>query len=191
MPEAAPSDHHGRRLVLGDLPSPGRERLLPMLAAPLGGICGIDSDDGQSGPGGHDDQPPTENAGREAGDEVAEPALPAMALTRCGRIVEAEILDGDRTDSGSSSKTDDPADCVTKLRVPAKAGPGEVKWDTRWPTYWVASGVHRPAGMMIGIEVDGYHSVGYGVAKVIGGDGAVVHEASRYHRLRSGLNQMA
>jgi hypothetical protein len=138
MPKAASSDHHGRSLVLRDLPQPGRQWPLPMLLSPPRRVCGIDCDDGQSGSCRHDDQPPTEHAGREAGDEAAEPAVSAMALARSGRLVESEVLDRDRTDVRSSSNSDEPADCMTKLRVSVKARPGEVKRDTRRPAHRIA-----------------------------------------------------
>jgi hypothetical protein len=163
MPKAASSNHHGRRLVSSDLPQLGRQRLLPMLLSPLRRICRIDCHDRQSGSRGHDDQPPTESAGREAGDEVPEPAVPAMALTRSGRLAESEILDGDRIDVRGSSSADEPADRMTKLRVAAKARPGEVERDTGWLTHRVACSVQNPAGEMIGVEVDRHDPVVRGI----------------------------
>jgi hypothetical protein len=94
---------------------------------------------------------------------MAEPAVAAVGLTRCGGVAEAEILHSDGTDVGSSSKTNDPADRVTKLCVPAKAGPGEVERNPGGPACWVTPCVHDPASEMIGVEVNRDDSVGHGV----------------------------
>jgi hypothetical protein len=134
-----------------------------VLLSPSGGIGRIDGGDDQSGPGGHDRQPPAEGIGREAGDQVSELAVAAMALTRCNHVAESKILHGDRTDIRSSSKTDESTDRMTKLRVPVRAGTGEIEWDSGRLARWIARCVHCPASEVIDIEVDGYHAVAYGL----------------------------
>ena len=44
---------------------------------------------------------------------------------------------------------------------------------------------------MIGVEVYGYDPVSHSLLHGMGGLGVLVHEASRYQRPTSGLNQMA
>jgi hypothetical protein len=122
MPEGASSDRHGGTVVPGD----GGlglvlEGALPVLAAPAGGVGGIDRDDDESGVEGHGAQSFPELCGRHACDGAAEllaPASSAHGLAAGGAgVVEAEVFDGDPGTVVLVRETDQVADRRTESPV--------------------------------------------------------------------------
>jgi hypothetical protein len=102
----------------------GLQRNLPMLAAPLGGVGGINRDHPQTLVGAHLGQPIPEPPGRDAGYGAPQPlawsssAEGLAALSSC--VGELEVLDGDRPAAVRLGDRDELADRSPKPPIPGR-----------------------------------------------------------------------
>ncbi|WP_234320959.1 glycoside hydrolase [Streptomyces katrae] len=159
--EGAPADRRRGRVVAGD--DGGLrlllERLLPVLAAPAGGIGRIDRDDDESGVVGHAAQALPEACGRQTGDGAAE-RLAAIAASHgfaAGGpgVVEAEVLDRDTGAAVPLGEGDQFGDRGSQAAVALGCGAGQVGGHGDRLTDGIAGRVHDADGEMAGIEVHG------------------------------------
>ena len=168
VPEPAPADHGGCRVMAGRFGVVLPQRGEPVLGSPPGGVGRINDDDVQARVGGHLHEAVTEFPGGDAGHSAPEgPAAPTAGRPVPGPFAsfgaglgKVEILDDDRVGAVFFGGGNESGDGGSQPPVPGRCRlPGQVQANDRRGAEDVAVRRDDGGGEVADVDVDGHHGM--------------------------------
>src|SRR5574340_167694 len=158
MTETSPTDHDSGAAMGVHRRIESLQGGQPMLSAPAGGICRVDSDPRDPRGGGHRREPVTELRGRQTRYGAPEPFPPCAAAhgfpAGGAGVLEAEVFDADRGTPGLPGCVEQPGDHMPDLGITMTGGPVDAKAEAARDADPVAVRIdHRRVDVPV-IEID-------------------------------------